>query len=138
MRAQPIADPGSHRGTANEHFAAGEVNNSFGMIVVDADQGPHQADVVGHFGQVRETLGHIHATFAKLAKLERTRHQLVVFAPRLQWVDFHLVDLVVTALEFWLGIKRVHLAGSAVEEDHDYIIGSTPGVDALAGLDIPG
>ena len=64
------------------------------MIVVDADQGPHQADVVSNLWKMGEHLRHVHPTIAPLVKFERCAQQLVGFTASLKGIDLNLENLV--------------------------------------------
>ena len=74
-RAEPVGEPGAHRGFAVLHRA--RVDELVGRLVIDRVglHRPDEAEVVGHLRDVRQELAEPHATLPVLRELERRRRE---------------------------------------------------------------
>ena len=88
----------------------------------------HRADyakVVGVFGDLREEFADFDSAFAVSLKSERRSERGAAQAFVLAQFFFAGKRLSMKLIEFWLGIKRVHLRGTAVHKEVNDALGGS-------------
>ena len=134
--SQAIGHPGTHRGQARNHSTT--VNNKECRFVgqVDRVHRFENSDPIHAGGQVRHDIRNPGSRFPVPGKLEGASHQRAR-RPRVFYLPGDLLEirLAMPLVEFRLGIKQVHLAGSAIHEQVDHRFGFWFKV-WLAGLEV--
>ena len=126
LAAQPVEHPRAH-GRAAHLYAAAEEQQLAGMVVEGVGvHGAHQAEIVGAGADVRDEIGELDAALPvrrETRGLASTAALGLVKARRRSLVSSGRQRLAVPLLELGLGVEEIDLAGPALHEHEDDVLG---------------
>lgn len=123
LRAEAVVQPRAEAGFANENAAGVHLQTAGRVRRSVAEHRADHTDVVGEFRGAREEAADLESALAVFLERKRRLHE-VADGPAIRAdLGFAAIGLAVEFRQRGLGVKGVHLAGAAVHEEEDAVLG---------------